>query len=148
MTVDLTYHIPPDRFYDGIHHTWVRWEAATGRAVVGIDALGLEALGELAYVSLSAVGTPVKRSQPIGTLEAAKMTTDLVAPVTGVLVDRNESVLRDPTLVNRHPYDEGWLVAIEPTNWDEESLGLIAGETLPAWVTSEIERYRSQGWID
>lgn len=146
--ISQTYHIPNDRYYDREHHTWVKVEPETGRVVVGLDTLGLAALGDLAYISLQAIGLPIKQGESIGALEAAKMTGDLIAPVSGTLVDRNEAVLRDPYLVNSDPYDEGWIVAIEPSNWEDESAALVSGEALPEWITAEIERYRSQGWID
>lgn len=146
MQTTTSYHIPDDRAYDGAHHLWVQLDPAIGRAVVGIDAFGLDSLGELAYVSLQAAGMPVRRGEAIGTLEAAKMTTVLVAPVSGTLVDRNANVLRDPTLVNRDPYGDGWLVAIEPDDWETEVADLVAGAALPAWVAAETERYRSEEW--
>lgn len=148
MTVTAPYHIPDDRYYDGANHIWAQLKADTGQVVVGIDALGLDALGELAYISLEAVGAPVKRGQSMGVLEAAKMTGDLIAPVSGRLVQRNEAILRDPSLVNADPYGQGWVAAIEPADWENEAAALISGEALPAWVEAEIERYRSQGWID
>lgn len=143
-----SYHIPDDRFYDRERHTWAKHELEAGRVIIGLDALGLAALGDVAYISVQAIGLPVKRGESIGVLEAAKMTDDLVAPVSGTLIDRNEAVLRDPYLVNTNPYDEGWIVAIEPSDWENESAVLVSGEALPDWITAEIERYRSQGWID
>ncbi|MFQ5612911.1 MAG: glycine cleavage system protein H [Anaerolineae bacterium] len=148
MTVTATYHIPDDRYYDGERHLWARFEPETGRVVVGIDALGLAALGDLAYISLEAVGTQVERGQSIGVLEAAKMTDDLIAPVGGRLAARNEAVLRDPSLVNSDPYGQGWIVALEASDWEGESAELVSGPALPDWIAAEIERYRDQGWID
>jgi glycine cleavage system H protein len=147
MSDTATYHIPDDRLYDGEQHLWVRRDAETGRAVVGLDALGLAAMGDLAYIVLQPVGTTVRCGAPIGSREAAKMTGDLIAPIGGVLVERNTAVLRDPTLINRDPYGAGWLVAIEPADWERESPALIAGAALLAWVAAEAERYRTQGWI-
>jgi glycine cleavage system H protein len=147
MSDIATYHLPDDRLYDGEQHLWVRRDGGTGQAAVGLDALGLAAMGDLAYVALHPVGTTVRRGEPIGSLEAAKMTGDLIAPISGVLVERNSAVLRDPTLINRDPYGAGWLVAIEPADWERESPALIAGAALPAWVAAETERYRTQGWI-
>ncbi|HBY94906.1 MAG: glycine cleavage system protein H [Ardenticatenaceae bacterium] len=148
MTTTATYHVPDDRAYDGASHLWIRLESETGRAVVGIDAFGLDSLGELAYISLQPVGGPVRRGEPIGMLEAAKMTTVLIAPVSGTLVDRNADVLRDPALVNRDPYNDGWLVVIKPSDWDHEIGSLITGEALPGWVAAETERHQSEGWAD
>lgn len=146
--ISENYHLPADRHYDKQHHIWARFDPDTGRVIVGMDTLGLASLGDLAYISLQAVGLPIKRGESIGVLEAAKMTGDLIAPVSGTLVDRNEAVLRDPYLVNTNPYDEGWIVAIEPADWENEATALVSGEALPVWLEAEIERYRAQGWID
>lgn len=146
--ISETYYIPNDRYYDREHHTWAKYEQETGRVIIGLDTLGLASLGDMAYISLQAIGMPVKPGESIGVLEAAKMTGDLIAPVSGTLVDRNEAVLHDPYLVNTNPYDEGWIVVIEPSDWENESTGLVSGEALPEWIETEIERYRSQGWID
>ncbi len=149
MTITTTtYHLPADRAYDKTHHMWAKPEPTGNQIQVGIDMLGLTALGDLAYISLQAVGMPVKQGQSIGVLEAAKMTGDLIAPISGTLTARNEAVLRDPYLVNSDPYGEGWIVTIEPTDWKAEQTTLISGEALPAWLEAEIERYRSQGWLD
>ncbi len=148
MTADQNYHLPDDRHYDRESHMWVRLNSGGDSAIVGIDTLGLAALGDLAYLSLHAVGVPVKRGESIGTLEAAKMTGDIIAPISGILIQQNEEVARDPALVNQDPYDEGWLVKIEPGNWGEETLALVSGAELPAWTEAEIERYRAEGWID
>jgi glycine cleavage system H protein len=144
---NTTFHIPDDRYYDGANHLWARVDSTTGRIVVGIDTLGLQALGDLVYITLKEVGTPVKRGEAVGTLEAAKMTGDIIAPASGILIGRNENVLRDPALVNRDPYDQGWVFSIDPTDWKKESAALVSSEAIPAWVKAEVERYRMQGWI-
>ena len=146
MSARSDYLFPPDLYYDRSSHIWVRYE---GEGVtVGLDALGLESLGDMAYISLQAVGFPVSRGEPMGTLEAAKMVGDLVTPVSGVITARNEAALRDPTLVNREPYGVGWLVQITPSDWERDSAELVHGDGLTAWVETETERYRSQGWIE
>ena len=146
--ISENYHLPADRHYDKQHHIWAKLDLDTGRVTVGIDTLGLASLGDLAYVSLQAVGVPITRGESIGVLEAAKMTGDLIAPISGTVVERNEAVLRDPYLVNTNPYDKGWIVAIEPADWANEATALVSGEALPAWLAAEIERYRAEGWID
>ena len=129
-----TYAFPSDRRYDPANHTWVSLAEDSGHARVGVHALGLDALGELAYLSLAPVGTSVQRGDPIGTLEAAKMTTDLVAPVSGTIVARNEDALRQPYLVNQDPYGRGWLVAIAPSDWDNDVSSLLSAEEMYAWA--------------
>lgn len=143
-----SYEIPADRAYDREHHMWVQFDSASGDVFVGIDALGLAALGDLAYVTLKDMGKSVKRGESLGTLEAAKMTGDLIAPVSGVIVARNDETVRNPSLVNQSPYVDGWMVVIKPSDWENEWGQLIADDDLPTWVESEIKRYRNQGWID
>ncbi len=143
-----SYEIPADRAYDREHHMWVQFDSASGDVFIGIDVLGLAALGDLAYVTLKEAGKSVKRGESLGTLEAAKMTGDLIAPVTGVIVARNNMVVSNPGLVNQSPYVDGWMVVIKPSGWEIESAQLVAGDDLPGWVDSEIKRYRTQGWID
>ena len=143
-----SYDIPADRAYDREHHMWAQYDSASGQVTVGIDTLGLASLGDLAYVTLQAVGMPVKRGESMGTLEAAKMTGDLIAPVSGVIVARNDNVVKNPSIVNQNPYSDGWMVVIKPSDWENESAQLVSDDGLPAWVESEIKRYRSQGWID
>ncbi len=133
-------HVPRDRRYDADQHLWARHDAGTGRVRVGVDALGLESLGELAYVALHDLGTTVRRGEPIGSLEAAKMTSTIVAPVSGELVARNDAVLRDPLRVNGDPYGDGWLVEIAATRWEEEAAELLADDAIEPWVAAEVER--------
>jgi len=143
-----SYEIPTDRAYDREHHMWAQFDPPSNDIFVGIDTLGLASLGDLAYVTLKDVGEPVKRGESMGTLEAAKMTGDLIAPVSGTIVARNDATVSNPGLVNQSPYVDGWMVVIKPSDWDNESAKLISGDGLPAWVESEVKRYRSQGWID
>lgn len=143
-----SYEIPADRAYDREHHMWAQFDPASGDVFIGIDTLGLAALGDLAYVTLKDVGRSVKRGESLGTLEAAKMTGDLIAPVTGVIVARNDRTVSNPALVNQSPYVDGWMVVIKPSDWENESAQMVAQNDLPAWVETEIKRYRSQGWID
>jgi glycine cleavage system H protein len=141
------FEFPRELHYEARQHLWVR-RGAEKSVVVGVDRLGLEALGELAYVSLQPVGTRVGRGEPLGTLEAAKMTTDVASPVSGTIVDRNELAVRDPLLVNREPYGNGWLVRIEPASWHSESVDLVSGAAVQEWAASEVKRYRAEKLID
>ncbi len=135
-----THEFPADRYYDPLNYTWVRLSPSGEHAVVGVHALGLDTLGELAYISLQAVGHSVKRGEAIGTLEAAKMTVDLVAPISGTIVARNEEALRHPFLVNQDPYEEGWLVAVTPVSWDADIQPLLLADAMAAWaITQAVE---------
>ena len=135
-----------DRFYNS-NHLWSKQDAA-GIVTVGMDELGLDSLGELAYLTLPSERTPVEMDKAMGSMEAAKMTGELVAPVSGIVIEKNDRVLQNPLLVNEEPYGNGWLVKIEPTNWEEESETMVSGDKLPDWVEQEIERFETQGILD
>lgn len=146
MPANSRYSFPPELYYDRSTHIWAR---ADGEVVtIGLDVLGLESLGDIAYLSLQAVGIPVRRGEALGSVEAAKMVGDLAAPVSGVIAARNEAALRDPSLINRDPYGEGWIVQLIPSDWARESAELVHGKDLEPWAEAEIERYRAQGWIE
>jgi glycine cleavage system H protein len=142
-----TYTIPDDRLYSRENHMWAMKDSA-GIVTVGMDALGLAALGDLAYVILPPVGTQVQRGKSMGTLEAAKMTGGLIAPLSGKIVARNDAAVHNPSLVNQEMYGRGWLVQLQPSDWEGETKLLVSGDELPGWVDAELDRYRRQGWID
>ena len=135
-----------DRFYNS-NHLWSKQDAA-GIVTVGMDELGLDSLGELAYLTLPSERTPVEMDKAMGSMEAAKMTGELVAPVSGIVIEQNDKVLQNPLLVNEEPYGNGWLVKIEPTNWEKESETMVSGDKLPGWAEQEIKRFETQGILD
>ena len=135
-----------DRFYNS-NHLWSKQDE-TRQITVGMDELGLDSLGELAYLTLPSQGTLVEMGKAMGSMEAAKMTGELIAPVSGIVIEKNDRVLQNPLLVNEEPYGNGWLLKIEPTNWEEESETMVSGDKLPGWVEQEIERFETQGILD
>lgn len=141
------YPFPPELFYEREQHMWARRDP-DGRVFVGIDVLGLENLGDLAYVSLKEVGEEVQQGEPLGSLEAAKMTGEIASPVGGRIVARNGGAVENPRLVNEEPYEAGWLVALEPEDWDRDAADLVSGEAVPPWVEAELARFRKEGWLD
>lgn len=146
-TIDIQkdYKFPADRRYDAEHHMWAKH--IDGGVLVGIDSLGLESMGDLAYVVVLPAGSKVKRGQSFGSMEAAKMTGDLYSPVSGTILAVNNEVVSKPSNVNNDNYGQGWLTLIAPDDWQSESSSLIADAQLPAWITAETERYRRQGWV-
>ena len=92
-------------------HEWARADGA--RVTVGITQYAQDALGDVVYVDLPATGTRVESGQPFGEVESTKSVSDLYAPLSGTIVERNESLESQPELVNSDPYGEGWMVVIE-----------------------------------
>lgn len=103
---------PTDLQYTAEHE----WLAASGdTAKVGVTAYAADALGDVVYVDLPAVGTVVTAGEPCGELESTKSVSDLYAPVTGEVVEVNEAVDADPSLVNSDPFGAGWLFVVKVT---------------------------------
>lgn len=102
---------PPDVRYTP-EHEWARLEGELVR--VGITFYAQDALGDVVYVELPEPGTRVTQDAPFGEIQSPKAVSDLFAPVTGEITERNEEVVSAPELVNEDPYGEGWLVLIRP----------------------------------
>lgn len=95
-------------------HEWVR--VAGNRLTVGITDYAQDALGDVVFVDLPEAGSSVEAGQPFGEVESTKSVSDLYAPVSGTIAERNESLEDNPERVNRDPYGEGWLVVIEASD--------------------------------
>jgi glycine cleavage system H protein len=106
-------------------HEWARADGA--RVTVGITAYAQDALGDVVYVDLPATGTRVEQGQPFGEVESTKSVSDLYAPMSGTIAERNEALESQPELVNSDPYGEGWMVVIEADDPDVVD-GLMSAE--------------------
>ena len=109
-------------------HEWVRTEGDTVR--VGITAFAQEALGDVVYVSLPAVGDTVAAGDTCGEVESTKSVSDLYAPVSGEVTAVNPALDATPELVNSDPYGEGWMYELRPADAaDVEALLDVDGYT-------------------
>jgi glycine cleavage system H protein len=107
----VTNAYPEDLRYTA-EHEWARLEGVLVR--VGISFYAQDALGDVVYVELPDPGTRVTAEAPFGEIQSPKAVSDLFAPITGEITERNEEVIAGPELVNEDPYGEGWLVLIRP----------------------------------
>ena len=116
-------------------HEWARaLEDRSGVARVGITDYAQQALGDIVYVQLPAVGAAVAAGQAIGEVESTKSVSDIYAPVTGTVVARNERLDGQPELVNADAYGDGWLIEIELGSPDELD-GLLDAAAYESLVT-------------
>lgn len=112
---------PQDLRYTA-EHEWLR-VGSDGVARVGITAFAQDALGDVVYVSLPAVGDTVGAGDSCGEVESTKSVSDLFAPVSGKVVAVNPTLDSAPELVNTDPYGEGWMYDVLVTDAAEaESL--------------------------
>ena len=92
-------------------HEWIDLNSESAR--VGITAVATEALGELVYIDLPAVGSTVTAGEQCGELESTKSVSDLVSPVSGTVLSINEAAVAEPAMINDDPYGDGWLFTVE-----------------------------------
>lgn len=110
--------IPDDLRYSS-DHEWVALDAT--RARVGITQYAQDALGDVVYVQMPSSGGTVRAGQTMGEVESTKSVSDLYAPVSGTVVEVNDSLASQPELLNTDPYGAGWICVIEvsdPTELD------------------------------
>jgi len=105
---DLKYH--PE-------HDWARVDG--DEATLGVTWYAQDALGELVHYEPPEVGATVSRDASYGEVESVKAVSDLIAPLSGEVVEVNEKVVAEPETVNEDPYGDGWLVRIRLTNSSE-----------------------------
>jgi glycine cleavage system H protein len=109
-------NVPDDLRYTS-DHEWARASASVVR--VGITDFAQDALGDVVFVDLPAVGTAVSKGGPLGEVESTKSVSQIYAPVSGTVVEVNEQLRATPEMLNSDPYGDGWLCAIEVADTTE-----------------------------
>ena len=99
-------------------HEWVRLEG-DDVAIVGITDFAQSELGELVYVEVETINETLDKDAEFGTVEAVKTTSELFMPVSGEVLEFNESLEDAPEKVNEDPYGDGWIVKIKLSNLEE-----------------------------
>jgi glycine cleavage system H protein len=93
-------------------HEWARLEE--GIVTVGVTSYATDQLGDVVFVEMPDIGARVEATKPFGVIEAVKTVSDLFAPVSGEVVERNATLVDNPALVNQDPFGEGWIVRVRP----------------------------------
>lgn len=119
------YNIP-EGFYYSKEHEWVLIKK--DHAIVGITDYAQKALHEIVYVELPAVGSKLRQMQSIGTVESVKAVSEVFTPVSGEIIGVNEKLVESPELVNRDPYNEGWIMKVRPTNLKKDLEKLMTAQ--------------------
>lgn len=101
-------------------HEWILLDGDT--ATVGITDHASDALGDIVFVELPAVGSAVTAGEACGEIESTKSVGELYAPVTGTVAEVNDDVVADPSVVNSAPFEGGWLLKITVADGGAEGL--------------------------
>lgn len=98
-------------------HEWILIEGDT--ATIGITDFAQGELGDIVYVEVETVGDTMDRHEVFGTVEAVKTVSDLFLPLTGEILEFNETLESEPEKVNDDPYGDGWMIKMKLSNLDE-----------------------------
>jgi glycine cleavage system H protein len=110
-------NIPEDIIYTN-DHEWVKIDGEI--AIIGITDYAQGELGDIVYVELPEIGTEVNQGDSFGTIEAVKAVSDLYMPLSGEVVEVNESLNDAPEKINKDPYKEGWMIKIKISDLSEK----------------------------
>ncbi len=107
-------------------HLWVLVEGQT--ALIGLSDYGQSELGEIVYVELPETGDIIQQGSGYGTIEAMKTVVELIAPVSGEVLEANQLLDSDPTKINSDPYNDGWMIRVQLSDTSELEMLLTTQE--------------------
>jgi glycine cleavage system H protein len=119
---------PEDLLYHAAHD-WARIDGQ--EALLGITWYAQDALGEVVFFEPPTLGAAVRQNEPYAEVESVKAVSDVVAPLSGEIVEVNATLAQSPQTINEDPYGEGWLVKVRLTDPSERE-GLMDAQTYAA----------------
>ncbi len=134
------YEFPDDLYYDKLHG----WARVDGNVVTqGLTSFGQAVAQEIVFVEAPRVGREVKQGDTFMSMESGKWVGRIAALVSGKIVEVNEELEWEPTLVNESPYEDGWLVKIEMSDPAElDNLMKADSPELKAFIEEQAEQYK------
>ncbi len=114
----------PDGLYYTKEHEWIRVEGDKCR--VGVTDYAQNSLHEIVYVELPKVGATVAQMQSLGTVESVKAVADVYSPIAGEVLEVNNALSDAPELVNKTPYNDGWITIIRPADMKKDLATLMS----------------------
>jgi glycine cleavage system H lipoate-binding protein/ABC-type phosphate transport system substrate-binding protein len=133
-------HSPKGLYYDRTH-TWAFMES-DGLVRLGIDDFLGRVTGTITRITMKEPGELIRRGEKIITLTKFGKQLSLYSPISGIIKAHNTSLHENSSLVNNHPYAEGWVYRIEPKNWLREQEFMLMGEKHTEWLKDELTRLR------
>jgi glycine cleavage system H protein len=136
MKIDQ-YEFPDDLLYD-TEHNWARIEGSS--ATIGLTDFGQALAGEIVYAEVPRLGREIQQGQPFMSLESGKWVGRVKAAVSGKIVEANEEIEWESTIINDDPYGEGWFVRVELAG-EPEGLMKPTDAEYTALIAAEREKY-------
>lgn len=96
-----------------------------GKVRIGLTDYAQKQLKEIVFLELPGVGSEIEQGESFGAVESVKAVSDLVAPISGKIIEQNDEVEGTPEKLNEDPYGEGWLIVIEPSDLEAELKNIL-----------------------
>lgn len=100
-------------------HEWIKYSDKKKEATIGITDYAVEQLSDLVHIELPKIGEALEQGAPFGEVESVKTVADLVAPISGKVLEINKEVEKDLDTLKEEPFEEGWLIKIKVTDPSE-----------------------------
>ena len=123
MSNPSPYQVPDGLFYTK-EHEWAR--VTGGTAKVGITDYAAKTLNDIVYLTLPSAGQEVKQLGSFGTVESIKAVSELYSPLSGTVTSTNQELTNHPELINKSPYEAGWIVELKHSKLEEEKKALMS----------------------
>ncbi len=131
----------PNGLYFDKTHTWVFMEK-DGIVKVGIDDFLQHITGPYSHLKMKNPGDKIKKNEQLLSLIQNGKHLNIYAPISGTIIDINEHLITDPSMINSSPYAEGWVYMIEPSNWLSEIQFLRMAERYKEWIKNEFSKLK------
>lgn len=130
------YDIPADLLYDA-NDFWVKLRG--DEAVIGMSDFGQDNIGDVLYLELLGRGAGCQKGDKLGSIESGKWVGNLIAPLSGMIIDCNQGVEKNPRQINADAYGEGWMLKLHISNLDEIK-DLMNAVQYRDWVAEQAAR--------
>ncbi len=127
----------PEKLYYNDDYSWVRLDGDT--AVVGVSDFGAKLVKQFVFVELPKKGKEIKKGDVYVSLESIKWSGHLKSPVSGTIVDVNESLFDNPEIINKEPYGKGWIMKVKLSDKNELK-ELMNADQIIEWVKKRIDK--------
>ncbi|UCG04988.1 MAG: glycine cleavage system protein H [Desulfobacterales bacterium] len=133
------YNMPNGLYYEA-HHYWVKVEGDI--LVMGMDDFAQQMAGKIVYVQLPFEGKKLSFGNKFAKVESGKWVGKVFAPVSGELLESNQELEMDPTIINQDCYGSGWMYKIKPNDVGDVENLIHGAEAVEKWLLADIERYQ------
>jgi glycine cleavage system H protein len=131
------YDMPDDLYYHK-EHSWARVDG--DKVTVGMTDFFQKEAGDVVFIDLPEEEDEVEQGEVCGKIQSRKWIGKLVAPVSGEILEINEDLEEDTSLINSDPYGKGWVLVLEASELDDDLANLLHGDAVSEFIESEIRK--------